>query len=105
MIGSWFGRWPRLIIRRKGGRLGATSRVVSLARWSHVGRPEVGDGVMLLSGAKLGDHCLVGARAVVRGAILTGKPVTITGQLTDEPLAAKREAVARDRFHIRGGAS
>lgn len=175
MIGSWFGRWPRLVIRLKGGRLGTTSRVVSLAGWSHLGQLEIGehvcigsgarlfalggitigtgsiiapgltiytsnhdfftaatipyfnetvskkpctvgqgcwlgDGVMLLPGATLGDHCLVGAGAVVRGsfppgAILTGHPATITGQLTDEELTTKREALARGRFHVGGGAS
>lgn len=175
MIGWWLGRWPWLVIRRKGGRLGKTSRVVSLAGWSHLGQLEVGehvyigpdarlfalggitigtgsiigprltiytsnhdfftaatipysnqtvskkpvtvgqgcwlgDGVMLLPGATLGDHCLVGAGAVVRGsfppgAILTGNPATITGQLGDDQLAAKREALARGRFHVGGGAS
>lgn len=73
MIGAWFGRWPRLVIRRKGGRLGATSRVVSLAGWSHLGRVEIGEYVYIGPGARLfalggisiGDGTIIGPRATV----------------------------------------
>lgn len=170
MIGSWFGRWPRLVISRKGGRLGATSRVVSLAGWSHLGQLEVGehvyigpharlfalggitigtgsiigpgvtiytsnhdffssktipysnatvskkpvtvgqgcwigDSVMLLPGVKLGDHCLVGAGAVVRGSfppgsILTGNPAQATGHLSEQQLVGKRQLLDDGNFYL-----
>lgn len=53
MIAYWFGRWPRLVIRRKGGRVGVTSRVVSLVGWSHVDRVQIGEHVYLGPGARL----------------------------------------------------
>lgn len=50
----------------------------------------LGDSVMLMPGTHLGDHCLVGAGAVVRGtfaagSVLLGNPAKVVKVLTLRP--------------------
>lgn len=171
MIESLIGRWPRLVISRKGGELGSTSRIVSLAGWSHLGHLKIdeyvyigpsarlfalggisigsgtiigprltvytsnhdffssetipysntsarnkpvnvgkgcwfGDSVMLLPGATLGDHCLVGAGSVVRGSfpagtIISGNPALAISTLSEEQIDIKYRLLAERKFYLK----
>lgn len=170
MIAKIMARFPRLLLRIKGGRIGSSSRMGRLRSWSWIGKLTIGDhvhigpdarlfamggitisdgtiagprltiytsnhnfydtvtipyanttlikkavvvgrgcwlgdSVMLLAGTQLGDHCLVGAGAVVRGrfpagSILMGNPATVVKVLDQDQLAQKQAALDAGQFLI-----
>lgn len=73
MIASLLGCWPRFVIRRKGGKLCVTSRVISLHGWSWLQRLEIGEHVYIGPGARLfcrggveiGDGTIIGPRLTI----------------------------------------
>lgn len=73
MLRSWLGRWPRIVIRRKGGEIAASSRVVSLSGWSHLSSLRIEDHVYIgpearifaLGGVEIGAGSIIGPRLTV----------------------------------------